>query len=104
MDLTARGHRAHIHRATFVRDSHVTSPLRIRRRGRHFWRPADLLRGRCVGRRAEDHGRRHQLKELVRTNVNAIDALLANDLAALNAMLRARNVPNVIGAAPAVVP
>lgn len=44
------------------------------------------------------------LKELVRTNVGAIDALLASDLAALNAMLRARNVPNVIGAAPAVVP
>ncbi|MHB0962170.1 MAG: VPS10 domain-containing protein [Gemmatimonadaceae bacterium] len=42
------------------------------------------------------------LKEMVRTNVGAIDALLANDLAALNAMLRAKNVPNVISAAPVV--
>lgn len=44
------------------------------------------------------------LRELVRTNVGAIDALLANDLAALNSMLRARNVPNVIGGGAAVVP
>jgi pseudouridine-5'-phosphate glycosidase len=44
------------------------------------------------------------LKELVRTNVGAIDALLAGDLAALNAMLKAKNVPNVIGAAPPPVP
>jgi len=44
------------------------------------------------------------LKELVRANVGAIDALLANDLSALNAMLRAKNVPNVIGGGAAVVP
>jgi hypothetical protein len=44
------------------------------------------------------------LKEMVRTNVGAIDALLANDLAALNAMLKAKNVPNVIGGGAAVVP
>jgi photosystem II stability/assembly factor-like uncharacterized protein len=44
------------------------------------------------------------LKELVRTNVGAIDALLANDLAALNSMLKAKNVPNVIGGGAAVVP
>jgi photosystem II stability/assembly factor-like uncharacterized protein len=44
------------------------------------------------------------LKELVRTNVGAIDALLANDLTALNAVLRAKNVPNVIGGAAPVVP
>jgi hypothetical protein len=44
------------------------------------------------------------LKEMVRTNVGAIDALLANDLAALNSMLRAKNVPNVIGGGAAVVP
>lgn len=44
------------------------------------------------------------LKELVRTNVGAIEALLASDLAALNAMLKAKNVPNVIGGGAAVVP
>ena len=44
------------------------------------------------------------LKELVKTNVGALDALLQTELAALNAMLRAKNVPHVIGAAPAVVP
>jgi len=44
------------------------------------------------------------LKELVQSNVGALNALLTNDLAALNAMLRAKNIPNVIGAAPAVVP
>jgi len=43
------------------------------------------------------------LRELVRTNVAAIDALLAGDLNALNAMLKAKNVPNVIGG-PGVVP
>jgi hypothetical protein len=44
------------------------------------------------------------LKELVRTNVGVIEALLANDLAALNAMLKAKNVPNVIGGGVPVVP
>ena len=44
------------------------------------------------------------LKEMVRTNVGVLDALLANDLTALNAMLRAKNVPNVLGGVSAVVP
>jgi photosystem II stability/assembly factor-like uncharacterized protein len=43
------------------------------------------------------------LKDLVRTNVGAIEALLSNDLSAFNAMLKAKNVPNVIsGNAPPV--
>ncbi|MHB1097445.1 MAG: VPS10 domain-containing protein [Gemmatimonadaceae bacterium] len=44
------------------------------------------------------------LKDLVRTHVGTIDGLLANDLAAFNAMLKAKNVPNVIGGGAAVVP
>lgn len=44
------------------------------------------------------------LKEQVRTAVSALDALLANDLAALNALLRSKNVPNVVGGAPPPVP
>ena len=44
------------------------------------------------------------LKELVRTNVGAIEGLLSTDLSAFNAMLRAKNVPNVIGGGATVVP
>ncbi len=42
------------------------------------------------------------LKDAVKVNVAALDALLAKDLAAFNAMLRTKNVPNVISAAPPV--
>ncbi len=44
------------------------------------------------------------LKEMVRTNVGAIEALMNNDLAALNAMLRAKNIPNVMGGNAPPVP
>ena len=44
------------------------------------------------------------LKEQLKANVAVIDAILANDLAALNAMLRSKNVPNIGGGAPPPVP
>ena len=44
------------------------------------------------------------LRDAVKSNVGVIDAILANDLAALNAMLKAKNVPNVIGGNAPVVP
>jgi photosystem II stability/assembly factor-like uncharacterized protein len=44
------------------------------------------------------------LKEQVRAAVAALEALLTNDLSAFNAMLRSKNVPNVMGGTPAVLP
>ncbi len=44
------------------------------------------------------------LKEQVRANVAIIEALLGGDLTAFNAMLRQKNVPNVIGGVAPVVP
>jgi hypothetical protein len=44
------------------------------------------------------------LKDQVRTQLGAIDAALGADLGALNAMLRAKNVPNIVGGVPALVP
>ena len=44
------------------------------------------------------------LKEQMRTHLTAIESVLGPDLSALNAMLRAKGVPNVIGGNPPVVP
>ncbi|MBI2406938.1 MAG: sialidase [Gemmatimonadetes bacterium] len=44
------------------------------------------------------------LKELVRTNVGVLETLLNSDLSAFNAMLKAKNVPNVIGGNAPPVP
>ena len=44
------------------------------------------------------------LKGEVKAKIAALQALLANELSALNAMLKAKNVPNVIGGTPSVVP
>ncbi|MBW7933538.1 MAG: sialidase [Gemmatimonadaceae bacterium] len=40
----------------------------------------------------------------IKAKTAAIEALLSGDLGALNALLRAKNVPNVLGGAPPVVP
>ncbi len=44
------------------------------------------------------------LKEEMRTKLAALESLLSTDLASLNAMLRAKNVPNVVGGTPPPVP
>lgn len=44
------------------------------------------------------------LKEELRTKLSALESLLSSDLASLNAMLRAKNVPNVVGGTPPPVP
>ena len=44
------------------------------------------------------------LKEELRTKLSVLESLLGSDLASLNAMLRAKNVPNVVGGTPPPVP
>lgn len=44
------------------------------------------------------------LKDEIRVKSGAIESLLVGDLAALNTLLRSKNVPNVISASPPVVP
>ena len=43
------------------------------------------------------------LKDQLRAHLNELESLLGGDLAALNSMLRGKNVPNVIGG-PALIP